>query len=101
MNASLLRACVWAFLFSLWGHVRRQSGGLNCLLLDDPQTHFDPINSENLASAILTMPAASMHPVITSNDTRFVASVQDKLPTRAADATNMDGAGLNPVSSRD
>ena len=27
MNASLLRACVWAFLFSFWEHVRRQAGG--------------------------------------------------------------------------
>ncbi len=99
MNASLLRACVWAFLFSLWGHVRSQSGGLDCLLLDDPQTHFDPINSENLASAILTMPAASMHPIITSNDSRFVASVQDKLPARAADSPTWTALRLDPVSS--
>lgn len=99
MNSSLLRACVWAFLFSLWGHVRKQSGGLNCILLDDPQTHFDPINSENLASAILTMPAASMHPIITSNDSRFVASIQDKLPARAADKPTWTALRLDPVSS--
>ena len=47
MNASLLRACVWAFTFSLWERVRSKIGGIDCVLLDDPQTHFDPINAEN------------------------------------------------------
>ena len=50
MNASQLRACVWAFVFSLWERVRSRIGGIDCMLLDDPQNHFDPINAENLAS---------------------------------------------------
>ena len=99
MNASLLRACVWAFLFSLWEHVRRQAGGLDCLLLDDPQTHFDPMNSENLAAAIVEMPSHGMHPIITSNDTRFVASIQDKLPRSAAESPSWTALNLDPVSS--
>ncbi|TSD85712.1 S24 family peptidase [Mycobacterium sp. KBS0706] len=99
MNTSLLRACVWAFLFSLWEHVRTQSGGLSCILLDDPQTHFDPINCENLAAAVPKMPAHGMRPLIASNDVRFVASVQDKLPSRAADAPSWTALRLDPVSS--
>ena len=85
MNASLLRACVWAFLFSLWEHVRAQAGGLDCMLLDDPQTQFDPMNSENLAAAVPAMPVSGMHPIITSNDERFLASLRDKLPGRTTE----------------
>jgi SOS-response transcriptional repressor LexA len=99
MNASQLRACVWAFLFSLWEHVRRQAGGLDCLLLDDPQTHFDPMNSENLAAAISEMPAYGMHPIVASNDTRFVASIQDKLPRSAAENPSWTALDLDPISS--
>ncbi|WP_342640473.1 ATP-binding protein [Rhodoligotrophos ferricapiens] len=99
MNASLLRACVWAFLFGLWEHVRTQSGGLSCILLDDPQTHFDPINSENFAATVPKMPSHGMRPLIASNDIRFVASVQDKLPSRAEDAPTWTALRLDPVSS--
>lgn len=99
MNASQLRACVWAFLFSFWEHVRAQVGGLSCILLDDPQTHFDPMNSENLAAAIPAMPRHGMRPLITSNDSRFVASVQDKLPSRAADSPTWTALRLDPIHS--
>lgn len=99
MNASLLRACVWAFLFALWEHISKQAGGLSCVLLDDPQTHFDPINSENLAAAIPSMPGHGMRPLIASNDVRFVAAIQDKLPSRAADTPTWTALRLDPVSS--
>lgn len=99
MNASLLRACVWAFLFALWEHIGKQKGGLSCMLLDDPQTHFDPINSENLAAAIPSMPGHGMRPLIASNDVRFVAAIQDKLPSRAADTPTWTALRLDPVSS--
>ncbi|GAA3109941.1 AAA family ATPase [Rhizobium viscosum] len=99
MNASLLRACVWAFLFAFWEHVSKQLGGLSCMLLDDPQTHFDPINGENLAAAIPLMPKHGMRPLITSNDIRFVAAIQDKLPSRAAGSPSWTTLRLNPVSS--
>lgn len=99
MNASLLRACIWAFLFALWEHIGKQSGGLSCMLLDDPQTHFDPINSENLAAAVPTMPSHGMRPLIASNDVRFVAAIQDKLPSRAADSPSWTALRLDPVSS--
>ncbi|MCR9137174.1 MAG: AAA family ATPase [Alphaproteobacteria bacterium] len=99
MNASLLRACVWAFLFALWEHISKQAGGLSCVLLDDPQTHFDPINSENLAAAIPLMPGHNMRALIASNDVRFVAAIQDKLPSRATDAPTWTALRLDPVSS--
>lgn len=99
MNASLLRACVWAFVFSLWDRVKARLGGLDCMLLDDPQTHFDPINAENLAAAIPQMPGHGMSPLITSNDNRFVASIRDKLPHRSTATPTWHAWTLNPISS--
>lgn len=99
MNASLLRACVWAFLFSLWEHVRAQVGGLSCVLLDDPQMQFDSMNSENLAAAIPTMPEVGMRPIVTSNDTRFLASLCAKLPRRTSESPSWTALQLNPISS--
>ncbi|MEM7169970.1 MAG: hypothetical protein AAF530_07350 [Pseudomonadota bacterium] len=99
MNASLLRACVWAFVFSLWDRVNARLGGMDCILLDDPQTHFDPINAENLAAAIPQMPGHGMHPLITSNDNRFIASIRDKLPDRSTVTPTWHAWTLNPISS--
>ncbi|WP_375567597.1 AAA family ATPase [Oceaniradius stylonematis] len=99
MNSSLLRACVWAFAFSLWERVRSNAGGIDCMLLDDPQTHFDPINAENLAAAIPQMPAHGMRPVITSNDYRFLAAIRDKLPRQSTGVPSWHALVINPISS--
>lgn len=99
MNSSLLRACVWAFVFSLWERVRSNIGGIDCMLLDDPQTHFDPINAENLAAAIPQMPVHGMRPVITSNDYRFLAAIKDKLPRQSAGVPSSHTLAINPISS--
>jgi hypothetical protein len=99
MNASLLRACVWAFVFSLWEHVRTRAGGLDSVLLDDPQAYFDPMNSENLAAAVTVLPDNGMHPLVTSNDARFLASLRDKLPRRTTKRPSWTALQLNPISS--
>ena len=99
MNASQLRACVWAFVFSLWERVRSRIGGIDCMLLDDPQNHFDPINAENLGAAIPEMPAHDMRPIITSNDYRFLAGVRDKLPNRSTVNPSWRALVMNPISS--
>ena len=99
MNASQLRACVWAFVFSLWERVRSRIGGIDCMLLDDPQIHFDPINAENLAAAIPEMPTHGMRPIITSNDYRFLAAVRDKLPDRSTGSPSWHAMIMNPISS--
>lgn len=99
MNSSLLRACVWAFVFSLWERVRSNAGGIDCILLDDPQTHFDPINAENLAAAVPEMPAHGMRPLITSNDYRFLAAIRDKLPRQSTGVPSWHALVINPISS--
>ena len=83
MNASQLRACVWAFLFSLWERVRTSLGSIDCMLLDDPQNHFDPINAENLAAAIPVMLTHGIRPLVTSHDYRFLSAIRDKLPSQS------------------
>ena len=99
MNASQLRACVWAFVFSLWERVRARIGGIDCLLLDDPQDQFDPINSENLAAAIAEMPNYGMCPLVTSNDYRFLNAVRDKLPARSTACPSWYAALISPISN--
>ena len=99
MNASLLRACVWAFLFSLWERVRSRFGGLDCMLLDDPQNYFDPINAENFAMTIPQMPEHGMRPIVTSNDNRFLAAVTDNLPRNSTSKPSWRALLMNPVSS--
>ena len=99
MNASQLRACVWAFVFSLWERVRSRIGGIGCILLDDPQNHFDPINAENLGAAIPEMSAHHMRPIITSNDYRFLAGIRDKLPNRSTGSPSWRALVMNPISS--
>lgn len=99
MNASQLRACVWAFVFSLWERIRDREGAIDALLLDDPQTHFDPINVENLAAAIPELVRAGMAPMITSNDHRFIAAVRDKLPKVSTHQPSWTALQISPVSS--
>ena len=99
MNASQLRACVWAFVFSLWERVWATNGGIDCLLLDDPQDQFDPINSENLAAAIAEMPDCGMRPLVTSNDYRFLDAVRDKLPVASTASPSWYAGLMSPISS--
>ena len=99
MNASQLRACVWAFVFSLWERVRAQIGGIDCMLLDDPQDQFDPINSENLAAAIAEMPDCGMRPLVTSNDYRFLDTVRAKLPEQSTNCPSWYAGFISPISN--
>lgn len=99
MNSSHLRACVWAFVFSLWERIRERSGALEVLQLDDPQTFFDPINTENLAAAVPALVKAGMAIIITSNDNRFIAAVKDKLPRSSSTNPSWTMLQISPLSA--
>ncbi|WP_421560444.1 ATP-binding protein [Pseudomonas sivasensis] len=99
MNSSHLRACVWAFVFSLWERIRARTGALEILQLDDPQTFFDPINTENVAAAVPALVAAGMAILITSNDNRFIAAVKDKLPRSSSALPSWTMLQISPLSS--
>lgn len=98
MNSSHLRACVWAFVFSLWERIRERTGALEILQLDDPQTFFDPINTEHLAGAVPALVAAGMGILITSNDNRFIAAVRDKLPKNSTASPSWTLLQISPLS---
>ena len=98
MNSSHLRACVWAFVFSLWERIRERTGALEILQLDDPQTFFDPINTEHLAAAVPALVRAGMAIVITSNDNRFIAGVKDKLPKSSSGQPSWTMLQISPLS---
>lgn len=98
MNSSQLRACVWAFVFSLWERIRDRMGAIEVLQLDDPQTYFDPVNTENLAAAIPKIVEAGMAPIITSNDNRFVAAVKSKLPRDSSGSPSWTMLSISPIS---
>ncbi|MCO8163916.1 hypothetical protein NJC38_17315 [Pseudomonas sp. 21LCFQ010] len=99
MNSSHLRACVWAFVFSLWERIRARAGALEILQLDDPQTFFDPINTENVAAAVPALVAAGMAILITSNDNRFITAVKDKLPRSSSAHPSWTMLQISPLSS--
>lgn len=99
MNSSHLRACVWAFVFSLWERIRDRAGALEILQLDDPQTFFDPINTENLAAAIPRLVEAGMALLVTSNDNRFIAAVRNRLPKLSSGSPSWTMLQISPIST--
>lgn len=99
MNASHLRACVFAFLFALCERVRERIGGLDCMMLDDPQALFDPTNVDNLAAAIPVLAKAGLRPIVTSNDNRFLAAIREYLPTLPLQQPSWRALQINPIST--
>jgi hypothetical protein len=79
MNASFLRACVWAFIISLWQRVRAHSSSLTCFLLDDPQIFLDEPNKAKFAYSLLEMIKVGARPVLVSCDLRFTSLVKEAL----------------------
>lgn len=76
MNASALRAYMWAFVLALWQQIWTRSGGISIVLMDDPQDLFDPANVANLAQTVPYLLVEGINPVITSNDFGFIPSVE-------------------------
>ncbi|MFZ2106871.1 MAG: ATP-binding protein [Roseiarcus sp.] len=76
MNASALRAYLWAFVLALWQQVWVRSGGISTIVMDDPQELLDPSNVANLAATVPHMIEAEMTPMIVSNDFGFIPAIQ-------------------------
>jgi len=70
-NSSELRAALLGFLFAFWRHLLGTRGGLQLMLLDDPQELLDPSNRRKVASAIpmLTQPHGQV--IATTNSPVF------------------------------
>ncbi len=76
-NASALRAALFGFFLAYWEHLVQDRGGLELLVLDDPQELLDEENRERLAVAFLDLRAAGAQLLVTTHDRRFAASVAD------------------------
>lgn len=76
-NASALRAALFGFFLAYWEHLVRERGGLDLLVLDDPQELLDEENRERLALGLLELRAAGAQIFVTTYDRRFAASVAD------------------------
>lgn len=73
-NASALRASLLSFLFAYRTHLLAERGGLNLLLLDDPQELFDPENRKRLTGTMRALLKTGTQLVVTTNDPTFVRS---------------------------
>jgi len=74
-NASALRASLLGFYLAYWQYLLKERGGLQLLLLDDPQELLDGDNRDRLADAIYDIYKADAQLVITTHDTRFALAV--------------------------
>ena len=76
-NASALKAALFGFFLAYWEHLMRERGGLQLLILDDPQELLDEENRERLALAFVELRAVGAQILVTTYDRRFAASVAD------------------------
>ena len=75
VNASALRASLAGFYLAFWEHVISLRGGLNLILLDDPQDLLDDHNRESLASTIKQLVSTGAQPIVTSYNAVFADDV--------------------------
>ena len=73
-NASALRASLMGLFIAFWEHVLNVRGGLELLLLDDPQELLDDDNRDRLARALTEFVDAGAQVIVTTHD-RFFARV--------------------------
>ncbi|QDH66611.1 MULTISPECIES: ATP-binding protein [Pseudomonas] len=78
-NASALRASLLGFYLAYWQYMLSERGGLQLLLLDDPQELLDGDNRDRLAEALYEIYKASAQLIITTHDTRFALAVARRL----------------------
>ncbi|WP_178123509.1 ATP-binding protein [Pseudomonas sp. JG-B] len=78
-NASALRASLLGFYLAYWQYILSERGGLQLLLLDDPQELLDGDNRDRLAEALYDIDKAGAQLLITTHDTRFALAVARRL----------------------
>lgn len=81
LNHSHLRAVLLAFAGALKENADRRSGGLDVMVLDDPQTLVDEINRDGLGSWLKALRGAKSCPVVFTHSDAFASVVEAKLET--------------------
>lgn len=74
-NASALRASLVGFFLAYWEYLLRERGGLQMLLLDDPEELLDGDNRERLANATVALAQADAQLVLTTHEIKFASLV--------------------------
>jgi len=94
-NASALRACLLGFYIAFWEHVLKTRGGLQLMLLDDPQELLDEENEERLADALAGMVGINAQLIVTTHDQRFAT-----MAVRVAGSSNLiEHRSVHPVNN--
>ncbi|MGJ5820249.1 AAA family ATPase [Paludibaculum fermentans] len=70
-NSSALRASLMGFFLAFWEYVLRERGGLQILLLDDPQELLDDHNLDRLARSLPELVEVGAQIFVTTHDQRF------------------------------
>ncbi|GAB1716955.1 MAG: hypothetical protein NTAFB05_19970 [Nitrobacter sp.] len=83
-NASALRAGLIAFFLAFREYVLASRGGLELLLLDDPQELLDEHNRRQLADVIVALAADTAQPVLTTYDRNFAMMVAAEAHSKCA-----------------
>ncbi|RYF38126.1 MAG: hypothetical protein EOO38_25275, partial [Cytophagaceae bacterium] len=95
-NASALRATLVAFFLAFWEHVLSERGGINFLLLDDPQELLDDENMERFSAAFPSVLGSGAQLIVTTHDKVFAKHVVTEM-TRLE--IPIDHRAVSPVNS--
>jgi len=94
-NASALRACLLGFYIAFWEHVLKTRGGLQLMLLDDPQELLDEENEERLADTLADIVGIKAQLFVTTHDQRFAT-----MAVRVANSSNLiEHRSVHPVNN--
>lgn len=74
-NASALRASLFGFYIAFWEYVIKQRGGLQLMILDDPQELLDEENEERLAETLPELAKINAQLFVTTHDQQFATMV--------------------------
>ncbi len=75
-NASQLRAALVAFWLAYWQYQLESRGGLQTILLDDPQDLFDEENQLRLARAVPDLVKAKAQTILSTNKLSFFHDIE-------------------------
>lgn len=94
-NASALRGALLGFFLAFREHVLAARGGLETLVLDDPQELLDNDNRERLARGLSKLASAGGQIIVTTHDRKFARSLVAE--ARSDDA--VEHLSVHPVNA--
>lgn len=96
-NASALRASLTGFYFAYWSYLQRERGGLQLMVLDDPQELLDIENRNRLAEAVIHLAQEKAQMVVTTHDRSFA---QMLVVAGKAKSVEVDHRAVHPPSRK-